>query len=431
MEIFIARQPIFDRSERVVGYELLYRASGSADRAEGADQDRMAHDVLLGSVFGAGLPRIVHGATAFVNTTRGLLLGGALHLLDPRLVVVELLETVEPDAEAISACEALVTAGFRLALDDAVLDRRIEPLLRLASIVKVDVLAQAPETLTGIREQLAPYGVTLLAEKVESAAVRDACLALGFELFQGYHFSRPENLSTRTLLPEWGRVVNLLQMLANGESHDHEIEEAFRSDPSLSYKLLRMVNSAGVGGRGVESIGHALRMLGRSAVHRWLSLLLVLMAGSGGGVQRELARRALIRAWMCEGIAKRSGAGVSADAGFLVGLFSALDALVGMPVEQLVEEVGLAPPLAVALARRAGPLAAILALVEAYEAGDWAGVELACEEVGVRRDVVSGLYIEALEWVHERIERGTHAGGEHGAAADALNPAPGPADTGG
>src|SRR5690606_30233276 len=97
----------------------------------------------------------------------------------------------------------------------------------------------------------------------------------------------------------------------------------------------------------------------------------------------------------------------------------------------LVEEVGLAPPLAVALARRAGPLAAILALVEAYEAGDWAGVELACEEVGVRRDVVSGLYIEALEWVHERIERGTHAGGEHGAAADALNPAPGPADTGG
>ncbi len=417
MEIYIARQPIFDRSERVVGYELLYRASGSADRAEGADQDRMAHDVLLGSVFGAGLPRIVQGATAFVNTPRSLLLGGALHLLDPRLVVIELLETVEPDAEAIAACEALVAAGFRHALDDAVRDQTIEPLLGLASIVKVDVLAQAPETLSGIREHHAPYGVKLLAEKVETAAMRDACLALGFELFQGYYFSRPENLSTRTLLPEWSRVAGLLQMLGDAGSHDHEIEEAFRSDPSLSYKLLRMVNSAGVGGRGVESIGHALRILGRSAVHRWLSLLLVLMAGSGGGVQRELARRALIRAWMCEGIAKRSGAGANADGCFLVGLFSALDALVGMPVEQLVAELGLAPPLAIALARRTGPLAAILGLVEAYEAADWGRVELACAEVGVRRDVVSGLYIEAVEWVHERIEPGTPAGAEQSAAA--------------
>lgn len=411
MEIFIARQPIFDRDERVVGYELLYRASAGADRAEGVDESRMAHHVLLGSVFGgAGLSRIVQGASAFINSPRSLLLSGALGMLDPRVVVIELLESVEPDAEVIAACEALVAAGFRIALDDAVLDSRIEPLLGLASIVKVDVLAQPPETLSGIRERVAPYGVTLLAEKVESAAVRDACLALGFELFQGYHFSRPENLSTRTLLPEWSRVVGLLQMLGDAGSHDHEIEEAFRSDPSLSYKLLRMVNSAGVGGRGIESIGHALRMLGRSAVHRWLSLLLVLMAGSGGGVQRELARRALIRAWMCEGIAKRSSAGVSADGCFLVGLFSALDALVGMPVEQLVAEVGLAEPLAIALARRAGPLAAILALVEAYEAADWAAVELACAEVGVRRDVVSGLYFEALEWVHERIEPGTPAG---------------------
>ena len=417
MEIFIARQPIFDRSERVVGYELLYRASSSADRAEGVDQDRMAYEVLLGSVFGAGLPRIVQDTAAFVNTPRSLLLSGALDLLDPRTVVIEVLETVEPDAEVLAACEALVAKGFRLALDDVVLDRRIEPLLNLASIVKFDVLAQAPETLSGVREQLAPYGVTLLAEKVESAAVRDACLALGFELFQGYHFSRPENLSTRALLPEWSRLVRLLRMLGDDGSHDDEIEEEFRSDPSLSYKLLRMVNSAGVGGRGVESIGHALRMLGRSDVHRWLSLLLVLMAGSGGGAQRELARRALIRAWMCEGIAKRSGADVSADGCFLVGLFSALDALVGMPVEQLVAELGLAPPLAVALARRAGPLAAFLALVEAYEAADWVAVEKACAEVGVRRDVLTGLYLEALEWVHERIEPGALAGAEGGAAA--------------
>src|SRR5690606_42025435 len=182
---------------------------------------------------------------------------------------------------------------------------------------------------------------------------------------QGYYFSRPENLATRTLLPEWGRVASLLQMLSDDRSHDHEIEEAFRSDPSLSYKLLRMVSSAGVGGRGIESIGHALRMLGRGAVHRWLSLLLVLMAGSGGGVQRELARRALIRGWMCEGVAKRSGAGASADGCFLVELLSALDALNGMSVEQLVAEDGRAPPLAIALARRTRPLAAIPGPVDA------------------------------------------------------------------
>jgi len=429
MEIFIARQPIFDRSERVVGYELLYRASAGADRAEGVDPDRMAHDVLLGSIFGAGLPRIVQDAAAFVNAPRSLLLSGALDLLDPRTVVIELLETVEPDADVLAACEALVARGFRLALDDVVLDRRIEPLLSLASIVKFDVLAQAPESLCGVRERLAPYGVKLLAEKVESAAVRDACLALGFELFQGYHFSRPETLSTRPLLPEWSRVVRLLRVLGDDGSHDDEIEDEFRSDPSLSYKLLRMVNSAGVGGRGIESIGHALRMLGRSAVHRWLSLLLVLMAGSAGGVQRELARRALIRAWMCEGVAKRSGANVSADGCFLLGLFSVLDALVGMPVEQLVAEVGLARPLAVALAHRTGPLAAFLALVEAYEAADWAAVDLACAEVGVRRDVLGGLYLEALEWVHERIEPSASAATGQGESSGGLNPAAVLADT--
>jgi len=424
MDIFIARQPIFDRSERVVAYELLYRATAGADRAQGVDPSRMAHDVLLGSVFGAGLPRIVQDAAAFVNAPRSLLVSGALGLLDPRTVVIEVLETVEPDAEVLAACEALVAKGFRLALDDVVLDRRIEPLLDLASIVKVDVLGQAPEVLAGIRDRLAPYGVTLLAEKVETAEMRDACLRLGFELFQGYLFGRPQNLATRTLLPEWGRLADLLHMLGDSQCHDHQIEEAFRSDPALSYRLLRMVNSAGVGGRGIESIGHALRMLGRAAVHRWLSLLLVLMAGSTGGVSRELARRALIRAWMCEHIAERATAGASAEGCFLVGLFSGMEALVGVPLPELVQEVGLAQPLAAALARRTGPMAAVLKLVEAYEAGDWARVDGACAEVGIGPDVLGSLYLEALEWLHERIERDAFADA-HAAGSRATPPGDG------
>jgi EAL and modified HD-GYP domain-containing signal transduction protein len=234
-------------------------------------------------------------------------------LFDPKTVVVELLETVEPDAEVVAECERLVSIGYTLALDDFVNAPGYEPLLRLAKIVKVDVLGRDEAELRRVAEELRPYGVRLLAERVETADVRDRCRRLGYTLFQGYFYSRPQVVSHRELGVEQVAVVRLMNMLDDARATDAEIENAFKGDPSLSYKLLRIANSAAFGARGVASIGHALRMVGRKPLHRWLTLLLVSSVSSQSAVARELALQALARGRLAELVAERSGR--RADAG--------------------------------------------------------------------------------------------------------------------
>jgi EAL and modified HD-GYP domain-containing signal transduction protein len=403
VDLFVARQPIFELSGDLSGYELLYRGGAQSRMADGTSTSQMSLDVIIQSFLEIGLDRITGGKVGFLNFSREMLVGGSWELLDPRAVVIELLEDVPADDEVLSACERLVAAGYRLALDDFVSGGPHERLIHLAEIIKVDVLDRPEAELRDVAAPLLARNLRLLAERVETAEVRDSCAKLGYELFQGYFFSRPELIERKGISVEHAAIVQLLNQLRDESLSDAAVEEAFRRDPSLSYKLLRMVNAASYGGRGIESILHAIRLLGREALHRWLSLLLASSLASQGEMDGERVHAAILRARLCERLGEAAGQTAGGPL-FMVGLFSMMDALLGTPMEELLSKINLAEEMQDALLRREGPLADWLRLVEGYESGDWEAVTHISAALGVSPLEVPELYLEALGWAGERLK---------------------------
>jgi c-di-GMP phosphodiesterase len=249
----------------------------------------------------------------------------------------------------------------------------------------------------------------MLAQHVRHRIERDLCTKLGFELFEGYKFTAPETLVRRDLPVEHVLTFRLLKMVRDPKSTDNELEDVLRRDVALSYKLLRMVNSAAVGGRDIWSIGHALRLLGRDQVARWLGLLLVTDSGKDG-VRAELMHLALVRARMCELLADASGVPRARGPLFLVGMLSVLDQLLETPMELLAESMELAPDVRAALLTREDFYGAVLGLVEAYEHGEWDQVDTLSGSVEVSPIRLAPMYLEALGWANEHRASASGAG---------------------
>lgn len=405
LDIALARQPIFDRDDRLVAYELLYRDHPPENRVvggvDGASPARMTSDTIAGTFLGMGLGRVTGGKRAFVNVDRAMLVEGSVGVMDPRHVVLEVLETVACDPETVAACEALVARGYTLALDDYVDDPSYDPFLRLAAIVKVDVLGRDDAALRPLLARLRGFGVRCLAERVESAEVHARCVGLGFDLFQGYFYARPEMLAGREVPVQQASLVRLLNLVRDPDAEDAAIEDVFRGDVSLTYRLLRIVNSAALGHAGVRSIAQAIRLLGRVALHRWIGLLLVSSFATTNGVRDELVTTAIVRARHCELLAEAIGRRREGGALFMAGLFSLLDALMGVPMPDVVDRLDLAPELREALLARAGAHAPVLRLVEAYEAARWDDVVAGAAPLGLAPERVPTLYVQAVEWARE------------------------------
>lgn len=402
-DVFLARQPIFDRRGALVAYELLYRRTGESDRADALSLDVMAAEVLVSSFLNIGIDRLTGDAKAYFNFTRDMLVGGVYGLLDPKRVVIEVLESVEPDDEVVAVIETMVQNGYTVALDDLRYDARYDPLLRLVHLVKLDVLDKTPAQLEASVRCLRAFKGALLAERVESKEAYDACHALGFQYFQGYFFQRPETLSRSELSAAQLTILKLLNLLRDTDASDRKLEEAFRGDVSLSYKLLRTVNSAAMGGRNIESIGHAVRLVGRAELHKWLSLLLVTSVASRGGTDSELVRTALLRARFCEMIALQARDKRTAESLFMVGLFSLLDALLRQPLAEILGRLDLAEEIRRALLLRAGPYAPTLSLVESYERAAWNVVAAESSTLGIDGALLGELYLDAVGWTREQL----------------------------
>lgn len=404
MNIFVARQPIFDDRDRVAGYELLYRKSGESTRAEGVSVHQMSSEVLIHAMLDIGMDRLTGGAPAFLNFSREQLVGGVYQLLDPASCVIELLESIAGDVDAAAACERLRTAGYRLALDDFSTGENQFPLLPFAEIVKIDVLDRPLAEVAEQVAELAPFGKRLLAERVENLAVHSDCKKLGFTLFQGYYYSWPETLSNTDIPVGQINVIRLLNLLKDPSAADRKVVDTFQTDLALSYKLLRIVNSAAFGGRGIESIQHAMLLIGRDALYRWLSLLLVSSLATQRGTDGELVHAAIFRARMCEMLAGAAGRSSAADSHFLVGLFSRLDVLLKVPMAAILARVDLATDVRLALLERTGPYSTALKLVEAYEDVRWDTVCELAAELGVAADAIPPIYVEALTWAKDRLQ---------------------------
>ncbi|RRQ22166.1 EAL and HDOD domain-containing protein [Thiohalobacter thiocyanaticus] len=395
-DIFIGRQPIYDRNLNVYAYELLFR-SGLENAAMFADGDHATSRVINNAFLEFGLEKLVGRHRAFINLTRAYLTG-EWQLPFPRdRVVLEVLEDIEPDAAVIEAVRELRRSGHTLALDDFIYHDKLRPLIEHADIIKIDLMAIPAGELESHLEQLRGYPARLLAEKVETPEQFNQCRALGFDYFQGYFLSRPQVISGQAVPASGLATVRLLAQLQQPEASAAELESLIAREPGLSHKLLRYINSAFFSlPRRVDSIHQALVYLGHRTIKTWATLLVFC------GVEDkpdDLMTIAMLRARMCQLLAEKAG-GPDPEVCFTAGLFSALEALLGMPLDQILAALSLPDPLKAALLHHEGSIGEALHCVLAYERTRWDEARFR----GLAPAEITEAYVEAARWADETTE---------------------------
>jgi c-di-GMP phosphodiesterase len=385
-DVLVARQPILDRRLDVMGYELLYRTSANLGSAN-PEQAEQATSRVIADAFGElGLERLVGARPAFVNLTRDFLLAVRPLPLAPDRVVLELLEDQVVDDALIDVLHELVGKGFALALDDFVYDGTQEPLLDLASIAKVDVRALAPEEAIEQLELLRARGIKTVAEKVETLEEFELYRDAGFDFFQGYFYARPSVIH-RQRVPE--ALGSLGEIQSAGGDFD-SVQRVILRDVGLSYRLLRYANSAFIGlPSPVGSVREALIRLGARTVQQWATMLV--LAGLPGK-PHQLVATALLRARMCQ-LAVPPRNRHLMDRLFTVGMFSVIDALLDMPMEEALSGLPLDDDVMTALLGGGSIEGDVLQRVLAYERGDFDLLDLDGED-----DILARIYPVALAW---------------------------------
>ena len=385
--MLVARQPIFDTRQHVKGYELLFRGAPAGEQRTVSHADHRTGTVVMNLFTDIGIDRIVGNVPAWINVSREFVLSGLIDTIPPKLVVLEFLEDQLIDGEVVEAIERLKAAGYRIALDDFIFAPELQPLIDLANYIKLDILQYQPDELGEVVAQLKENGVTLLAEKVETPEDHARCRAEPFSLFQGYFFCRPELVRGRRIDAQRATLLELLSALHAEDVQIRTLEQMIARDVGLSYRLLRYLNSAYFGLGDVRSIGQALTLLGIENVKSWVIL-------SAYGViddqPAELAVTALVRARFCE-LAVDQVPAASGRELFTLGLFSVIDALLNMPIEEVLESVPLTADMCDALINHEGPEGALLACVLALEAGDFDHAEGLIDDPG-------SLYVQSLSW---------------------------------
>lgn len=388
--VFVGRQPVYDRDLNVAAYELLFR--GTADNeARVVDPEQATSELIVSTFLDIGLRNLVGDKPAFINVTRDYILGGHLAALAGHRLGLEVLEDTPVDEALLRALAALRSRGHLILLDDFVYHEQLEPLVAVADIVKLDVLALPGEALAAHVARLRARPLKLLAEKIETPEMYARCRALDFDYYQGFFFCRPNVVRGERASAGQAAVMRLLAaVLAPGLGLD-ALARVVNDDVGLSYRLLRLVNAAGHGlARHVGSIQEALVVLGAPALRNWIALIALSRVG---GKPHELLVTGLLRARMCEALADGLGRR-DCEAFFTTGLLSVLDALMDRPLAELLAELPLADAPRRALLEGAGVMGQVLACVLAYERGEWARVQ--CP--GLDKGRLPAAYLEALEW---------------------------------
>lgn len=390
----LARQPIFDRSCGVFGYEILYRtAEGATAAAIGGEPGAEAIANALTTV---GLDTLVGERRAFVNLASEQIVGGIIPALPPERVVLEVLETVEPTAAVLAALNDAVAVGYEIALDDFTYDERFKPLLELARYVKLVVLGKSPRALAKEVKALRPFSVELVAEKVETRSVFRTCQELGFDYYQGFFHCRPELIRARIQQTNRVAVLRLIGELCKSDVTLSQIEELIAQDSGLAYRLLRYVRSAFVGApRNLTSLSQAVAFLGFNTVR---ALALLILAGANERSNIEVFHTGLIRAKMCARLAQVNGCSETGPY-FLTGLLSVLPALMKQPIGVLIEALPVADEIQQALTGRPNDLREALRSVIAWERGMWEMAtysHLTQEQI---RDAYLTVLAEASPWL--------------------------------
>ncbi len=388
-EIIVGRQAIYDRHKRVNAYELLYRPC-QGEAGEKTTGEQATARVMLNSFLDLGVERMVGPHQAFINFTHDLLVNLPAIPFEPGRLVLEILENTEVDDRLLRTVSELSAKGYIIALDDYALEPKWDPLLPHVDIIKFDVPSVAADDLRRRILPLRKTGVRLLAEKIETAAQYQFYFDLGFDLFQGYYFARPQAVKGQRLSENQLVVMQLLARINDPEVDIDELSQLIVQDASLSYKLLRYINSAALSlPRKVDSINQAVVYLGLARI-RGLATLMSLTGFKDKPV--ELLTSALVRGHLCEYLSK-SDADSDASSGFTVGLLSILDALLDMPMQDILKELPLSQRLVDALLLHKGSEGEALSCALAYEQHRWDQVSYR----GLKTEEICKYYLHSTE----------------------------------
>jgi len=389
-QVLVSRQPIYCRDMTVFGYELLFRDS-EKDHASFSDGSQATAQVIVNALMDIGLNEIVERHWAFINFERIFLMGDYCESLPSDRVVLEILESVTPDTEVIKRLEELRGKGYRIAIDDFVCQEDYHSLLQLADFVRVDVSGNDWPAIERKLSFLAKHHAKVIAGKVETPEQVKRCKAAGFTYFQGYFFCRPHNVTVKQLPANRLPALHLLSLLNKPDILINELEAAISQDVSLSYKLLRYINSAMCGlNRQVESIRHAAILVGFEKLRGWASLMVL----SGFQTNQEIVTTGIVRARMCELLAIELDR-PKPERYFLAGLLSVLDAILDRPMGQIVSLLPLSPEFDSALLHQQGEIGEVLRCVLTYERRQWAEAKT---YVRLHPRTIDRTYGEAVVW---------------------------------
>lgn len=402
-DIFLGRQPILDRDQNLVAFELLFRLD-QGDSADVTDNLSATANVIVNAYGELGIQEVLGQQRGFINVDAELLMSDVICMLPSKNVVLEILESVKITDEIVQRCIELKQMGYQLALDDVVeVNQEIELLLPIIHVVKIDILALEKEALVSIVNQLKRWPVLLLAEKVNCGEQANQCMELGFEMFQGYYFAKPEILSGKRADPAKLSLLNLLTLVMS-ECDAADIERELKHQPGLSYNLMRMVNSTASGfSQNINSIKQAVMVLGRKQLQRWVQLLLYAADNKNERMSDAMLQMAATRGKMMELIATvdRPHDKSHQDRAFMAGILSLLDALLGIEMTEIIEKLNIPSEISQALLLRSGRLGQVLTLIEANEKGEIASVKSILVELNfLSLSELTSLELEALGWAN-------------------------------
>jgi len=394
MDVFVARQPIFDRNKKIYAYELLFR-SGASNCFPYIDGETATTSLLSSSFFTVGIDRIVSGKIAFINFTEDLITKGTPHLFASGKMMVEILENVAPTAEIIASCNKLKDKGYELALDDFVYSKKFEELLHLSNIIKVDFRLTPLEKIEEMIPSLQKYNCKLLAEKIETYEEFEKAMALGFNYFQGYFFSKPEVLKNKDLSASQMTMFRLITQINAAEFDISALGELVSHDVSISYKLLNYLNSAYFSRlQPISSITQAISYLGEKGFRLFVSLIATSMLAENK--PDALVKMAVIRARFLQLI----GQELNKDSNemFLLGLFSLIDAMLDRNMKEILKQLSISEKIKEALIDRKGELYVFIRLIETYETGNWTAFRYAQKKSGMGDIKILDFYVQAITW---------------------------------
>jgi EAL and modified HD-GYP domain-containing signal transduction protein len=400
-DFFLARQPILNRNQRLVAYELLFRAAAAGPA--GVTDDVAATAAVIEHATELGLENIIGGSFAFVNIDAAVLMSDFIEFLPREKVVLEILETVIATDEIVARIIQLREAGYRFALDDVIADSAtVRKLLPHMDIIKIDIMEVAQDKLVPLYALFKGENKKMLAEKVENMDQFNFCFDLGFDYFQGYYFAKPIILKGKKISPSQLVVMQLMTLIF-ADADTAEIEKVIKHDASLGINLLRLMNTpAFMTTQKIESLRQALAILGRRQLQRWLQILLYASGGKSDGLKSPLLMLATMRGKLLELMAQKMMPRnqSAADVAFTVGIMSLMDTLFSSPMDQILQQISVVEDVKLALLGRNGILGEMLSLVEHIERAETNTSNLASEleHLNLGKEELYSMQVQAFEW---------------------------------